>query len=168
MAYILLPLETNENTPNRCLNIDWKKRKNMKRLIIPLCSLALVLGMVGVAGALTFTDTEWLFRTYSGVGSDSWYHNTPSDLNVPPDTVNSANLFILAWLVDGSNDYIEVGGYAPATPINNGSWIFGLSFTGIDYKKGSVPVPEPETMLMLGSVLLGLVAVSRKRFKTRN
>jgi hypothetical protein len=33
---------------------------------------------------------------------------------------------------------------------------------------GSVPVPEPETMLMLGFVLLGLVGVSRKRFNNRN
>ena len=30
------------------------------------------------------------------------------------------------------------------------------------------PVPEPETMLMLGFVLLGLVAISRKRFNHRN
>ena len=35
-------------------------------------------------------------------------------------------------------------------------------------KDRPISVPEPETMLMLGGVLLGLVAVSRKRFKTRN
>ena len=34
--------------------------------------------------------------------------------------------------------------------------------------QGNIAVPEPEMMLMLGGVLLGLVAVSRKRFKTRN
>jgi len=34
--------------------------------------------------------------------------------------------------------------------------------------EGSVSVPEPETMLMLGFVLLGLVGVSRKRFNQRN
>ena len=34
--------------------------------------------------------------------------------------------------------------------------------------KGTVSVPEPETMLMLGFVLLGLVGVSRKRFNNRN
>jgi hypothetical protein len=34
--------------------------------------------------------------------------------------------------------------------------------------QGKVSVPEPEMMLMLGGVLLGLVAVSRKRFKTRS
>ena len=33
---------------------------------------------------------------------------------------------------------------------------------------GSVSVPEPGTMLMLGFVLLGLVGVSRKRFNNRN
>lgn len=33
---------------------------------------------------------------------------------------------------------------------------------------GTVSVPEPGTMLMLGSVLLGLVAVSRKRFNHKN
>ena len=36
------------------------------------------------------------------------------------------------------------------------------------YKDNTIPVPEPEMMLMLGGVLLGLVAISRKRFKTRN
>ena len=184
----------------------------MKKYIILICSLALVLGMVGAAGALTFTDTQLLFRTYSGTGSDSWYHNTPDGLNVPPDTVNSATLCILAWLVDGSNDYIEVEGVGSAT-LNNGTWFFGLSWTGIDigdtfatwiakddtindlkvtlnydeqgwcgknfmtiktstlkldYEKGSIPVPEPQTMLMLGSILLGLVAVTRKRFNDRS
>ena len=35
-------------------------------------------------------------------------------------------------------------------------------------RRKAISVPEPGTMLMLGGVLLGLVAVSRKRFKTRN
>ena len=37
-----------------------------------------------------------------------------------------------------------------------------------NYGDGTVPVPEPQTMLMLGSVLLGLVVVTRKRFNDRS
>ena len=42
-----------------------------------------------------------------------------------------------------------------------------ISLTKIDTPADITPVPEPETMLMLGSVLLGLVAVTRKRFNDR-
>jgi hypothetical protein len=47
-----------------------------------------------------------------------------------------------------------------------GSSIFGSNGNCVD--RPSTPVPEPGTMLTLGFALLGLVAVSRKRFrKTR-
>ena len=104
---------------------------SMKKLLF-LYTLTLIFGVAGVAGALNFTDTQYLFRQYSGVGTDSWYHNTPADFDVPPDTVNSANVKIWAWLVDGSNDDIEVEGTAQAT-LNNGQWkTLGFSWTNID------------------------------------
>ena len=50
-----------------------------------------------------------------------------------------------------------------------GDFYFEKSYlTATGHEVASVPVPEPGTMLMLGSVLLGLVAVSRKRFNNRN
>jgi PEP-CTERM motif len=44
---------------------------------------------------------------------------------------------------------------------------FNISGT-MKYTKDSISVPEPGAMLSLGIVLLGLVAVSRKRFNERN
>ena len=49
-----------------------------------------------------------------------------------------------------------------------GDFYLDSSYLTAEGFKCSVSVPEPETMLMLGSVLLGLVAVSRKRFNHRN
>ena len=180
----------------------------MKRSLLLLFTLALLLGMVGVAGAISFTDTQWLFRSYSGVGSDSWLHNTPPDFSTPTDTVNSATLDILAWLVDGNNDFIEINGQAQGTLNSGSSWIFGLSWTGFDigdsfatwtagdplkvtldyneqgwsdwnfmivkgskftlnYENGpdpvSAPVPEPSTILMLSTGLVGLAGLARKK-----
>ena len=66
--------------------------------------------------------------------------------------------------LDVKLSYIETEGFK--------SLLLKKSVFRLDYDNNTgpptVPVPEPETMLMLGFVLLGLVAVSRKRFKTSN
>lgn len=55
-----------------------------------------------------------------------------------------------------------------------GFWVNGISLSGeyspavsITAFNNSVPVPEPANMIALGVFLLGMVAVSRKRFLTK-
>jgi len=189
----------------------------MKKLTILLCSLALVFGIVVNADALLFTDIKTIDKCLAEgpianiITTDkvTYQHSTPSDFGVPPDTVNSATLNILAKYVNGNNDEVVVEGSAVGN-LSSGGWfwngwstsIFDIrtTFTNwttgspfsvtidangcfldgylkiatatftLDYENGNdtVSVPEPETMLMLGFVLLGLVGVSRKRFKQRN
>ena len=65
---------------------------------------------------------------------------------------------------------LESNSYLKALEFDTVAWAKDKDKKDKDKKDKDRPisVPEPETMLMLGGVLLGLVAVSRKRFKTRN
>jgi hypothetical protein len=57
----------------------------------------------------------------------------------------------------------------PGSATINGNFTLTQLSDAVDVNPGgAVSVPEPETMLMLGFVLLGLVGVSRKRFINRN
>jgi hypothetical protein len=189
----------------------------MKKILSYVLIAALAVS-VGTASASLFTDykplgvsiaeaplSALLFPT-----SYSYTHNTPGDLEVPYDTINSATLKIKATWVDGArsgagNDPVEVEGslvgyLTPGVGIlfNQGteslfnvasvfaSWtagdLFNVKVSGvgsfgqgvinlcwselkIDYTNGTAPVPEPATMLLLGSGLVGLAGWGRKKFK---
>ena len=190
----------------------------MKKITILLCSLTLVFGIVGYADALLFTNVQTIDKCLAEgpianiftTDKITYQHATPHDFGVPPDTVNSATLKILAQYVNGNNDVVSVEGSAVGN-LDSGGWFWngwsssifdikttftdwwtkgapfsvtidanGCLFDGylkiatstftLDYENGdgTVSVPEPGTMLMLGFVLLGLVGVSRKRFNNRN
>ena len=92
----------------------------------------IVFGISGVAGAISFTDTQILNRYLTGTGTTQWQHQTPDDFGVPPDDVNYASLCILAWAVDDNNDQIEIEGEIKGT-LNEGRWLwFPLSWTSFD------------------------------------
>ncbi len=82
-------------------------------------------------------------------------------IDIPPAYFNP---WTTGKLLDVKLDYIE------------SNWCKSLllekSIFKLDYDNGIDPtvtsVPEPKSMLMLGSVLLGLVSISRKRFINRN
>jgi hypothetical protein len=107
----------------------------MKRIKILVSSLVLVLGLAGVAGALTYTNTQEL-NTTIGEGpvaqvlwgeSFSYQHLMPGDFEVPWDVVNSATLTIAGYWIDGNNDRVSVEGTAVGTLTPGGSyyWLFG-------------------------------------------
>ena len=51
-----------------------------------------------------------------------------------------------------------------STPENSGNWDYAVAGMDVDV----APVPEPSTMLLMGSGLLGLVGYSRKRFSKKS
>ena len=77
--------------------------------------------------------------------------------------------FTLTFLDDpasplaGGTNVLETAGLSQALPINNG----GVSGTAFHVSVASAEVPEPGSLLLLGTVFLGLVVIGRKRFAAK-
>jgi hypothetical protein len=107
----------------------------MKKLTVFLCSLALVFSVTGIAGAISipscvgddcFKDVVRfghcdLGLLLSGAGEYSWEHRTPSDFEVPFDTVQSATLEIFAKFVDEDEASVLAEGTLFGT-FSNATW----------------------------------------------
>ena len=107
----------------------------MKKILTFLCAVTLVLGLVGSASAISFTDTESLDVWLGGYGQPNsgtytWSHDTPTDFEVPYDVVNSASLAISASFVDANNETVSVEGIGQGTLRSTGSWDWALGWYG--------------------------------------
>jgi hypothetical protein len=117
----------------------------MKKYLMFLCAVMLVFGMAGVASALQFTDTQALNVTLAeGPLADvllgttfDYTHATPVDFEVPWDVVNSAELEISGYWIDGNNDTVEVTGTAVGTLTSGGS--YGFSFNPFNWGAWDTP-----------------------------
>ncbi len=90
----------------------------MRHILMFLCIVALLLGRVGNVNALTFTDTQILNKMLSEdpnppfdlLNTYAYTHKTPTDFQIPWDTVTSATLEITGYWIDGNDDTVEIGG----------------------------------------------------------
>ena len=139
----------------------------------PIWDWFLFFNFVGGAGwdptYTTFTeggeDLNGVINNYTDVGDGGFYYAIPSfnktlDLGIYQ---NGESFSLVYSIVAGGYGWV---GIAPGAAS-------GLPFGGLDYSEGSVvfmgevriePIPEPTTMLLLGSGLIGLAAYGRKKF----
>ncbi len=116
----------------------------MKKLLLFLSAVMLVAGVVGNAGAITFTDTQDLNVTIGEgpfaqivLGDTYTYtHNTPNDFEVPWDIVNSATLEISGYWIDDNDDQVEVNGQLVGTLTEGGE--YGLTWGWTWYDNPSI------------------------------
>ena len=87
-----------------------------------------------------------------------------------PDTWNTyENIMIV--LKDGAvgDDKIKWFAYLIEDECSSGTWTYpedkDLSHLSVYGRRGDIPVPEPATILLFGSGLVGLAGFGRKKFK---
>jgi len=110
------------------------------------------------------------------VTSSGWYRNH-QEVQVNLNPSSSKYLGDASWYLDLSNNYLSIT-VAMAGTGDNGSWTFYDTTLGFHWAMscandviegkittgGSPVVPEPATMILFGSGLIGLAGLGRRRF----
>ena len=115
-----------------------KKEIRMRKVIVLICSATLILGMVGIAGASTFTDTIFIGKWLSGTGHYTWEHDTHHNFGGPNSVVISESPGIPAWLVSDVNLSISLSGKATGRLNKGSSWTSLDGWTGVGIEDVSV------------------------------
>ena len=159
----------------------------MKKLLVFLCAMSLVFGFVGMATATSYYQTYIPDTPVAFADGASW---TFDDWTIDPGS-NDPLVAIAGYRPDGTSFY-----FSTPLPLGQDSfeWYLGgvtLSLSGLltplagvgaavtpnpsanlaGWTMGGAQMvthtPEPATLLLLGSGLVGLAGLGRKRFFTK-
>ena len=99
-----------------------------------ICSAALIVGMVGIAGAIPFKDTKTIDRRVPGTERYSWKHDTRQNFDTLNRVEIATSVEISSRFVNDDHEGISFN-LAAHESLNSGSWLTsGASRTGLAHK----------------------------------
>jgi len=123
----------------------------MKKFLVFLCAIVLVLGVIGNASAILYTETIDVGGLYGADSSGhmplnpgpvtySWSFTTPADFEVPWDTVNSADVSVDVGWVDtfggAEADYFNVESLSLPLTLNTATYTLDVGSLFLSWANG--------------------------------